>query len=64
MYSEEDLKHLIRVFQKDADLANAKAEEYQRKFELCREECKKWKTKYLEAKKLLLDIVTIEEENK
>lgn len=60
-YSEEDLKHLIHVFQKDANEARAKAEEYQRKFELCREECKKWKTKYLKAKELL-EIFTLEED--
>lgn len=53
MYSEEDLKHLFRQFWKDTNEANAKAEEYRRKFELCREECKKWKTKYLKAKELL-----------
>lgn len=51
MYSEEDLKHLFRVFQKDANDARAEAEKYRRKFEHCRAECKKWKTKYLEAKK-------------
>lgn len=61
MYSEEDLKHLFHVFQKDANDARAEAEKYRRKFEHCRAECKKWKTKYLEAKKLL-DTSTIEEE--
>lgn len=61
MYSEEDYKHLIHVYQKDAWDARAEADKYRRKFEHCRAECKKWKTKYLEAKKKL-DISTIEEE--
>ena len=51
MYSEEDLKHLFHVFQKDANDARAEARKYRRKFEHCRAECKKWKTKYLEVKK-------------
>ena len=62
MYSEEDDKHLIHVYQKDAWDARTEAEKYRRKFEHCRSECKKWKNKYLEAKKKL-DISTIDEEN-